>query len=882
MFTSFPRIELKMTLHATIKAPVKARLALLPPLKLFLLLFLVGCSAENEPVTQNNDDYIDAEMRARVEQLKQSVASEATSEATIAERAELLADWIDAYALAGGEVGVDAPRVRLQATLPPTGNAARNQSRNVDRFVREFTLRDEEGALGLLSSDDLGPFVVGSMQSVSQTWRVGTRTVQTGGGFWVARHFAANFGEFQTEDPTGPGFITIETTDDDAVFERETIMASGPHGGFRGPQPAIVFRLVAGNLDRGSSVTITYGDQRQGGPGLRMPTFESVRAPLPLYVDLDGSEEWRSLPIMPLVTSGGVTTSVHGFGPSVVAPGESFELSVRAEDQYSNRATGAIPAFEVLINDEVVAMTPAGNDAINIVELSLANTGPHWISIRSLDGTVSGVGNPILVEENPEFRIYWGDTHGHSGYSEGIGTVDQFMRFARDDARLDYVTHSEHDIWLDAGEWEIIRNATAEYDDPGKFIPFLGWEWTRHARFGGHHNVLFRDVGEQVPVSGLQFPVLSSLYAELHERFDPAGIVVIPHAHNPGDARQSDPQLEPLIEVMSDHGSFQWFMQDYLSHGHEVGVVAASDDHLSRPGYSAPTRDSLAQRGGLGAVMAPLRSRDAIFDGMKAKRTYATTGDRPILKFDVNGTAMGQRAAFSESRAISGRVISTEPIRTITLFKNDEVIWQEEYLLEDNAGGEQELLLSFASDATPFYNGDAPRGWRHWRGEIEINGAALMSAIPQDFYNPTTQRFEQNGSMIAFATHTRGDTSSIRLNLRDVSADASITINLEEASETGSAPPFYRAHATIPAASAELALSEIVDGMMSRNIPQADYPDDSVTIRRVITGGQRDISFNMTDAENADQGDYYYFKVEQANDSIAWSSPVWVGGMPSR
>ena len=70
--------------------------------------------------------------------------------------------------------------------------------------------------------------------------------------------------------------------------------------------------------------------------------------------------------------------------------------------------------------------------------------------------------------------------------------------------------------------------------------------------------------------------------------------------------------------------------------------------------------------------------------------------------------------------------------------------------------------------------------------------------------------------------------------------------------------------------------------MMSRNIPQADYPDDSVTIRRVITGGQRDISFNMTDAENADQGDYYYFKVEQANDSIAWSSPVWVGGMPSR
>ncbi|GIT22058.1 MAG: hypothetical protein CM1200mP40_17400 [Gammaproteobacteria bacterium] len=114
---------------------------------------------------------------------------------------------------------------------------------------------------------------------------------------------------------------------------------------------------------------------------------------------------------------------------------------------------------------------------------------------------------PSLVEENPEFRIYWGDTHGHSGYSEGIGTVDYFMRFARDDARLDYVTHSEHDVWLDAGEWDLIRRTSAEYDEPGKFVPYLGWEWTRHTRFGGHHNVLFRTIEDQIPVSAMEFPV---------------------------------------------------------------------------------------------------------------------------------------------------------------------------------------------------------------------------------------------------------------------------------------------------------------------------------------------------------------------------------------
>lgn len=862
----------------------KLTIFVIPLLK---LLLLTGCSTESEPAIVSSDDnasedYVSAEMRSRINQLVQSVANEPTSESTIAERADLLADWIDAYALAGGEVGLDAPRVRLQATLPPTGNAAATQSRNVDRFVREFALLDEEGALGFLSADDLGPFVVGSMQELSQTWRVGTREMETGGGFWVARHFATNFGQFQTDDPAGSGYVSIETTDDDAVFERETISARGPHGGFRAPQPAIAFRLTEGTLDRGSSVTITYGDRRQGGPGIRIPTFESERLPLPLYVDLDGSSEWRSLPIIPFVTSGGEATGVHAFGPSVVEPGEIFELSVRAEDQYFNRASGDVPAFEVLINDEVVATTAAGDEAITVLELSLENVGPHWVSVRSLDGDIAGTGNPILVEEDPEYRIYWGDTHGHSGYSEGIGTVDQFMRFARDDARLDFVTHSEHDSWLDAGEWELIRSTSAEYDEPGKFVPFLGWEWTRHTRFGGHHNVLFREIENQTPVSGLQFPVLSSLYAELHERYDPADIVVIPHAHNPGDFRQSDPQLEPVIEIMSTHGSFQWFMKEYLSHGHEVGVVAASDDHLSRPGYSAPNRDTLAQRGGLGAVLAPQRSRDAIFDGMKAKRTYATTQDRMILKFNVNGVNMGQRAAYSEARTISGRAIGTGPIRSVTLFKNDEVLWQEEYLLEDNAGSEQELLLSFNSDETPAFNGDAPRGWRHWRGELQVNGAELITAIPQDFYNPATQYFQQDENLISFATITRGDTSSIRLRLAEVSQDASISIILEEATETGSAPPFYRLHATIPATTAELNLAEIVDGKMVRSLPQAEYPNDNVTLRRVISDGERDVSFTVSDVENADQGDYYYFRVEQANDEIAWSSPVWVGGFSSR
>ena len=845
-------------------------------------VLLAACSPAEDPQPLAVDDYVSAEFRVEVEALKRAVATEPTSESTIAERAELLADWIDAYALAGGEVGVDPPRIRLQSSLPPTGNQAVVQSRNLDKFVREFTLREEEGALGLLTSEQLGPFEAGSIATLSQTWRVGTRPMTVGGGFWVARHFAANFGVFQTSDPAAAGYVSLTTTDDDAEFTVETIMATGPHGGFRGPQLAIAFRLVAGELDRGSTVTITHGDRSGGGPGIQVPSSESERMPLPLYIDLDGSSEWRPLPITPFVITGGATTGVHGFAPSVVEPGENFELSIRAEDRFFNRATGTIPAFEVVVNGEVMATTSAGSDAITVLDMSLPAPGTYWISLRSEDGSISGEGNPILVENNPEDRIYWGDTHGHSGYSEGIGTVDYFMRFARDDARLDFVTHSEHDVWLDAGEWELIRRASAEYDEPGKFIPYLGWEWTRHTRFGGHHNVLFREIGDQKPVSGLYYPVLSELYEQLRIQYDPLDIVVIPHAHNPGDFRQSDPKLEPLIEIMSMHGSFSWFMEGYLSHGHQVGVIAASDDHLSRPGYAAPNRDSLAQRGGLGAVMAPERSRDAIFDGMKAKRTYATTGDRIILRMNVNGTGMGQRAPYSASREIAGRVIGTGPIKTITLYKNNNQLWQQEYLLDESAEEEQELLLSFFSSEIPYFNGDAPRGWRHWRGELTVNDAQLVTATPTDFINPTTQSFEQDGNTLNFLTHTRGDNSSIRLSLTDVGPDASINLRFEEATETGSAPPFYRTHVTIPASEAILRLDALQEGRLTQTMPAEDYPDDSITLRRIVLNGSRELDFEFTDTNEPDQGDYYYVKVEQANDAIAWSSPVWVGGFASR
>ena len=844
-----------------------------------MVLVLSGCDTAGPGAVYDRD------LGAAVDQLKADVAAEATDESTIAARAAVVADWADALALAGHEMGLEGPRVRLFSTLPPTGEAAVSAGTTVDRLVREFTLREEEGALGSLETDTPGPFEARQYATVRQTWTAGTRPVETGGGFWIARHFNANYSAFQTSDPAGAGYVSLETSDDDAVFEVDVYMASGPHGGFRAPEPALAYRLVDGRLDSGESVTITYGDTSGGGPGILMTQTTGARIPFPLYIDLDGSGEWRPQPILPFSVVGTTVAGVHGFAPSVVRPGEAFEFSVRAEDRFYNRAIGDVPGFDVLLNGELRASTEPGTEATTVVELALDEPGVYWATIRSRgEGpSIGGDANPILVAENSEYGIYWGDTHGHSGYAEGIGTLDFFLRFARDDARLDFVTHSEHDVWLDAGEWELMREKSAEYDEPGRFVPYLGWEWTRHTRQGGgHHNVLYRTIDDREVVSVLEFPTLSELYRELDTRNDRRDVVVIPHAHNPGDFRQSHPGLEPLVEMMSMHGTFEWFMQEYLSRGHQVGVVAASDDHLSHPGYSAPNRNSLAQRGGLGAVLAPERSRDAIFDGMKARRTYATTGDRIILFFEVNGTGMGSRAPFSETREIVGRVIGTAPIGSITLIKNETELWSEDYSLDTDGGAPTDLMVTFYSEETPVHMGDAPRGWRHWRGELTVAGATLVRVEGTDFANPTTQHVEQSGNGAVFRTNTRGETSSLRLSVADVQPGAAIVLELEEAAETGSAPPFYRPRAVIPGGRVRLPLSDLRGGRLERLLPIENYPGDSVTLRRVRPDGPRDLTFSYTDTDTPRQGDYYFVRVRQLNDAMAWSSPVWVGGHPSQ
>ena len=209
------------------------------------------------------------------------------------------------------------------------------------------------------------------------------------------------------------------------------------------------------------------------------------------------------------------------------------------------------------------------------------------------------------------------------------------------------------------------------------------------------------------------------------------------------------------------------------------------------------------------------------------------------------------------------------------------MFWQKNYIdnTESRLGREGTYLLSFESDATPYHPGDNPRGWRRWQGTLEIQNAELVSIVPMDASYPNQSAVVREDGTVLFDTQTRGDTSSYLVTLRGLSRNSVLKFDVVENRETGGAPPIYRQQQRVPADSFTLAFKDLQNGQVQHE-QTVDVYTDRTLLRRVDMSddkSKREVSIEVLDTGKR-QGDYYYLRVVQANDAIAWSSPIWVGG----
>jgi hypothetical protein len=171
---------------------------------------------------------------------------------------------------------------------------------------------------------------------------------------------------------------------------------------------------------------------------------------------------------------------------------------------------------------------------------------------------------------------------------------------------------------------------------------------------GGDRNIFFRCEGRpirrssHVLVQGHTSTEAIYTADEMFRALEGEDAVVIAHVGGRyADLKYAhDGRLERAVEVHSTWGTFEWILHDAFEKGLRLGVVCHSDDHKGRPGATRPGASTFGAIGGLTCYFMPELTRDALFEALRKRRHYGTTGTRLFL--DLHGTFDQPVTGFSE------------------------------------------------------------------------------------------------------------------------------------------------------------------------------------------------------------------------------------------
>lgn len=261
---------------------------------------------------------------------------------------------------------------------------------------------------------------------------------------------------------------------------------------------------------------------------------------------------------------------------------------------------------------------------------------------------------------------YWADLQGDN---TGYGTPIQFYTFARDSAGLDVVAMTPQATKLTETQWTNVKSAAAGINAPGTFIAFSGYEWNSDT--WGHKAVYFLTDNQPLykpNVTTSDHP--NEFYALM------LGTSGVAHAAHPSlnsvttNWNYHDPRIVLNGEIYSRWGQYETHatngkaMRDVWARGYRLGALGTSDTH-THPGIE----------GGLTAILAPALTRESIADALRAHRTYATSGARIGLEFNIGSASFGEIVNdVVGTPPVTARIDATSALSRVEVRRNNTLV----------------------------------------------------------------------------------------------------------------------------------------------------------------------------------------------------------------
>ncbi|MFW6270017.1 MAG: hypothetical protein ACOC4G_08035 [Bacillota bacterium] len=494
--------------------------------------------------------------------------------------------------------------------------------------------------------------------------------------------------------------------------------------------------------------------------------------------------------------------------------------------------------------------------------------------------------------------IYWGDLHTHCGITYGYGSLENALIAA--EKQLDFCAIIGHAMWPDIPEnnedleylvsyhkngfkklaenWEYVRKTVNKANQPEEFITFQGYEI--HSREHGDHHIVSPDSN---------LPLLNDADSphNLIKKLEPHKVIAIPHhiGYTPGyrginwDTFSSE--ISPIVEVYSKHGSSVSDKSMYkflhtmgprdsrntvmsgLKQGNKFGFAASTDHHAGYPGSYGDGRI---------AVIAEEKTRDAIYNSILSKKTYAVTGDKIKCEFRINEGTIGDEIDAGKKKNINFNIEACDYLDKIVLYKNMKPgkIINGEFLNNSKKINKYKIRMEmgWGHDDTPY----------KWEGLAQINDGKLTSIEPcfrgrnvlaPDSKLKNTKNINRLNNKIIEKTEkevswqcttfknpsTRhSQTNSLLLELE---GDENTEINL-----------------SINGVKKSYNIERLLQGSLSTHIES--YNSEAFVVHQALPENKYNIKLNWEDSTKEKPVDNYFVEIRQKNNQMAWITPIYV------
>jgi hypothetical protein len=641
----------------------------------------------------------------------------------------------------------------------------------------------DENDYGTVDLSPRGAFEAGSLQTFRLVYTAGPYGIDDTGALRILFRFPTDWGRLQNTDPGGVNYVSAVAGNDVALgvtYAEDALPRPRYHG--------LTVTLLNGYLREGDTLTVTFGDTAGGSPGIRLPSFCENHFEFKVAVDICATGHYTPIgnsPAICILPSKPARWKM--VAPTRRRPGEAFKLGIKAEDVWGNPTDQAQGTLRLAANVTVDGLPDkvdyaVGCRALKIEGLTVSEEGILRIRLLDSQGDVLAHANPVVIKKSG-LGSYWGDLHGQSGESVGVGSIREYFQFARDLAFLDVCAHQANDFQINKAFWRHINQTTAAFNHEGQFVTFPGYEWSGNTGVGGDHNVYFFHEGR---------PIHRSSHALLSDRSDidtDASTVVdlfealaredcVVYAHCGGRYANlsvaHDARLETSMEIHSAWGTFEWLLADCFERGYRCGVVCNSDDHKGRPGASHPGAASFATYGGLTCFLSEGLTRKELFDCIRRRHTYGTSGCRmdldvralfatrgrcydddplaaPAQSRDVVEVMMGDIAQTDDPAVeVAVQVVAHAPIERIDILNGTAVVQTIYGYAVADLGRRIRVVWSGAE-----YRGRGNR--TQWHGQARFEGCAIRSLTEINNWH-SDRPFKQTGNhTVAWESETAGN-----------------------------------------------------------------------------------------------------------------------------